>query len=146
MKRRGFTLIEVVIVLTIIGIMASVAIRAIGSSSVKGSVRSAMDALATMHAVAKQSAIQRGRQTKLVLSSTNMNVQILARNTAGTGWDTVQTTEFDDRFNVSLRSTRDTLTFNPRGIGGELSATTVILYRSTFSDTLTISAAGRLVR
>jgi type II secretion system protein H len=146
MMRRGFTLIEIVMVLTLIGIMLAVAVPYIGSSTNKGNVRGAMDALSTLHAMAKQSAIQRGRQAMLVLNAGSGSATVVARNAAGTGWDTLETAEMDDRFGVTLTSTRDTLIFTPRGIGTELSGTTIIVTKGDAADTITVSAAGRLVR
>jgi type II secretion system protein H len=146
MKRRGFTLIEVLIVLTIIGIMLAVGIPTIGSQTSKGQLRSAMDAFSTMHAVAKQSAIQRGRQSRLVIDASEYKVIVLSRNAAGTAWDTLRAESMSERFGVRFTTTRDTLVFSPRGIGGETSGTTVILIRGELADTLTISAAGRLMR
>ncbi len=147
MARRGFTLIEMVMVMTMIGILLAVAIPFIGSSTNKGNVRGALDAVSTMHAIAKQSAIQRGRQSMLVMGTSNGNAWVVSRNAAGTGWDTLgKVEELDDRFGVSLSATRDTLTFTPRGIGTELSGSTIVVSKGDFADTITISAAGRLIR
>jgi len=49
-------------------------------------------------------------------------------------------------FSVALTTTSDSVIFTPRGIGISTSTTTVISTRGGVADTLTISAAGRLIR
>lgn len=146
-NRDGFTLIEILIVITIIGIALGVAYNSVRSSSVKGGVRSAMDAVMTLHAVAKQSAIQRGRSTMLVVNSTTGKVWVVSREVSGSGYDTVGNVEdLAGRFGVTLRSTRDTFTFTPRGLGNDASGATIIIAKQDFADTITVAATGRIVR
>ncbi len=147
MKRSGFTLIEMLIVIVMIGLMLTVALPYLRNSSVKESVRGAMDAIASLHAVAKQTAIQRGRTTRLVMYTSSGLVYAVARNANGTAFDTVGSVHnIVSEFGVTFTTTRDTLTFSPRGLGTETSGTTIIITKSTHADTLSVSAAGRLVR
>lgn len=147
-RHRGFTLIEIVMVMALIGIMLAVALPFVRGSSDSGNVGGATSALSSMHAVAKQSAIQRGRLSMLVMTPAQARAWVVSRNAAGTGWDTLGRVEdFSERFGgVAISSTRDTLVFTPRGIGQETSGTTIVISRGAEADTITISAAGRLVR
>lgn len=145
--RRGFTLIEMVMVILLVGIMMTVAISYLGTGSNKASVRGAMDAVASLQSVAKNSAIQRGRTARLVFISASNKLLVVANKSSGTGVDTVGKVEdLGTRFGVTFTTTTDTLVFTPRGIGSNSSGTTVIITKGTFKDTLTISAAGRLSR
>lgn len=146
-QARGFTLVEILIVVVLIGIMLAVGIPYFRTGTLKGDLRSGADAIASLHSVAKQTAIQRGRTARLVMDATANTVVVVATNAAGTGLDTVGRVEnLNDRYGVTFTTTTPTLIFTPRGIGAETSGTTIIVSKQSFSDTLTISAAGRLVR
>lgn len=149
MKRtdRGFTAVEMVIVIVLVGIMMAVAIPYFRGATTKGAVGGAMDAISSLHAVARATAIQRGRTARLVLLTSASTALVVANSSSGTGVDTVGSVEnLGSRFGVTFTTTRDTLTFTPRGVGSDLSGTTIIVAKSGFQDTITVSAAGRLTR
>ena len=50
------------------------------------------------------------------------------------------------RFGVTFTTTQTALMFSPRGIGTSTAGTTIIITKSGFSDTVTVSAAGRLMQ
>lgn len=143
----GFTLIEIVIVIVIIGALMAIGFPYFRTATLKNELRGGGDALASLHAVAKQTSIQRGRTTRLVMNPSAGTAVVVATNQAGTGLDTIGRVEnLHNRFGVSFTTTTNTLVFTPRGIGTEASGTTIILTKGAFADTITISAAGRLVR
>lgn len=143
----GFSLIEMVIVIVVIGVLLTVSMPYFRSASLKSDLRAGIDAIASLHATAKATAIQRGRTARLVLASSTSSAYVVANDASGSGVDTVGVVEnLDSRFGVSFTTSRDTLSFTPRGIGTELSGTTIIVTKSSLSDTITISAAGRLSR
>lgn len=143
----GFSLIEMVIVIVVIGVLLTVSMPYFRSASLKSDLRAGIDAIASLHATAKATAIQRGRMARLVLASSTSSAYVVANDASGSGVDTVGVVEnLDSRFGVSFTTSRDTLSFTPRGIGTELSGTTIIVTKSSLSDTITISAAGRLSR
>lgn len=134
-------------VIMLVGIMMTVAISYLGTGSNKASVRGAMDAVASLQSVAKNSAIQRGRTARLVFIASSNQVLVVAIKASGSGLDTIGNVEdLGTRFGVTFTTTTDTLVFTPRGISTNTSGTTVIISKGTFSDTLTVSAAGRLAR
>ena len=146
-RSRGFTLIEILMVVVVVGIMLRVALPFFKTATNKSSVRSAMDAVQAMHARAKAVAIQRSRIAGLVLQPSSSTMYIVARNTGGTAWDTVGRVEnLNSRFGVTFTSTQNAIAFSPRGIGADVAATTIVITKSGFADTLISSVGGRLIR
>src|SRR2546430_6794078 len=65
MRRSGFTTIEMVIVVVLIGIIAMIGFPTISKTLDKTNVRSARDALGTLAGTARAAAIQRGCRSVL---------------------------------------------------------------------------------
>lgn len=147
---RGFSLIEMLIVVVLIGALMAFGIPFFRGANVKSDVRGAIDAISALHGIAKQTSVQRSRVSRLVIDKTNGTMVVVANKVTGTGVDTVGNVQsLNSRFGVTLTtspSTRDTLSFTPRGIGTEASATSIIATKSGYADTVTISSAGRLIR
>ena len=142
----GFTLIELIMVVVVASIMMGVAIPYLMRSSDRGGVTETTVAISTMHARAKLAAIQRGRVARLKMKASNNTMWVVATTASGTGLDTLGSVEdLYNRFGVTFTTTRDSLVFTPRGLGTESSGTTIIITKGTAADTITISAAGRLV-
>lgn len=148
-QQRGFSLIEMMMVVVIIGIMLRVGLPYFRTSNTKADVRGAMDLVSALHAKTKQSAVQRGRVSQLIMDRTNTTMVVVANKVSGSGVDTLGKVEnLATRFGVTFTTspTRDTLMFTPRGLGVEPNDTRIIIRKGTFLDTLVISSAGRLMR
>ncbi len=148
-KSKGFTLVEVMIVVVLVGVLLRFALPYFRSGTTKADTRGAADAAAALHELAKQTAIQRSRTSKLVMDRTNVTMVVVATKISGAGYDTVgQVQNLSSRFGVTFTTspTRDTLTFTPRGIGIESSDTKIIFNKLTYYDTVTVSSTGRLIR
>lgn len=148
-RRSGFTLIEMLMVVVVIGAVLAFGLPRFRTSTVKSDVRGSLDAMAAMHALAKQTAVQRSRMSRLVIDRTNGTMVVVATKITGSGIDTVgRVQSLNSRFGVTLSSspTRDTLTFTPRGIGTEANDTKLIATKNGFADTLLINSAGRMIR
>ena len=87
MNRRGFTLIEILIVVVLLGVIVALAGPRLRTALLRQNVRSARDALVTMHATARSSAIQRGRYTALVIAGDTAFV--VAQNPVTAAFDTI---------------------------------------------------------
>lgn len=144
---RGFTFMELMVVVAVIGIMLAVALPYLRTSTVKGAVRGAADAVTALHAAARMSAIQRGRTAKLVIPSGANKAFIVATKVTSTGIDTVgKVLNLASQFGVTITSTSDTIAFSPRGVSTNGSSVTIVISKSTFYDTLKVSRGGRLLR
>jgi prepilin-type N-terminal cleavage/methylation domain-containing protein len=147
-NRRGFTAIEMLIVMVLVGIVSAVALPYLRTDPARSSVHGTTRAIASYHAIARNAAIARGRVAVLVIkAAAPATVLVVLRQSGSTGVDTIGTVEdLNSRFSVALTTTSDSVVFTPRGIGSSPSTTTVIATRGGVADTLTISAAGRLLR
>ena len=147
-NRSGFTAIEMIIVVVLVGVLSAIALPYLRSGPAKSGVRGAMSAIASLHAVARNSAISRGRTAVLVIkAAAPATVLVVLRRSGSSVVDTVGKVEnLYARFTIALTTTSDSVIFTPRGIGIGTSNTTVIATRGVVADTLTISGAGRLIR
>ena len=147
-NRSGFTAIEMIIVVVLVGVLSAIALPYLRSGPAKSGVRGAIGAIASLHATARNSAISRGRIAVLVIkAAAPATVLVVLRRSGSSVVDTVGAVEnLYTRFAVALATTSDSVAFTPRGIGVSTSNTTVIVTRSGVADTLTISGAGRLIR
>jgi len=146
-KRTGFTLIEMLMVIVVIGALLGVALPYFRTSTSKSAARGAGDAITSLNALARATAIERGRQASLVLATGSNSAVVVANRVTSTGVDTVGKVEdLYERFGVTVRTTRDTLKFSPRGIGLWTSTVTIVVSKGGFSDTLLASTGGRMTR
>lgn len=73
----GFTLIEVLIVLTIVGIIASVSVPRISTAMAAGAVVQARDAIVWTGGIARSAALERGEAVKLVVDPSTDRMQVV---------------------------------------------------------------------
>jgi prepilin-type N-terminal cleavage/methylation domain-containing protein len=145
MNRRGFTLIEILIVVVLIGVIVAVAGPRLRTALVRQNVRSARDALVTMHATARASAIQRGRYTALwIVGDTAL---VVAQNPVTAAFDTiVNPVNLRTRWGVAVTTNNNVLTFDPRGLFTTGGTTKIVVQRGVFQDAIEINPVGRVLR
>ncbi|HTD71727.1 MAG TPA: prepilin-type N-terminal cleavage/methylation domain-containing protein [Gemmatimonadales bacterium] len=149
MQRSGFTTIEMVIVVVLIGLIAMIGFPKISKMLDKTNVRSARDAVGTLAATARAAAIQRGCRSALHFTASPSTVWVTTACPAKL--DTVSGVQnFTTRFKVTLAASRDSVQYDPRGLSmdGFNSNTVVRLTGSvaTNKDSVMINPIGKVVR
>lgn len=142
---RGLTLIEILIVFVLIGIMVGMAIPRVGSALAKQDVRSAKALVISMHTKAKATAVQRAQRT--VLWFNGNDVVLRGRHPVTGVIDTVGNVEnVYNRYGAVLTVSRDSLVFDPRGLGTESSSTTIYIKNQSYADSIVVTSIGRILR
>lgn len=113
MKRRskGFTILEVLVVLVISTVLMSMAVKAFGATSSHLAVRQARNVYAGMVARARAQAIESGFTTLVVANIPGDSVWIFANGRV------VENVRFSEEMGVDIQSTSSTvrLCMSPRG-------------------------------
>jgi prepilin-type N-terminal cleavage/methylation domain-containing protein len=150
MRRHGFTTIEMIIVVVMIGIIAVIGFPKIRRALDKTNVRSTRVFLGTAVATARAAAVQRGCRTAVHFSSGMGTVWVTACSRANpAAIDTIGgVADLASRYNVTLVATNDSIQFDPRGLSMTNATTTVRITGATSygTDSVLVNQLGRVVR
>jgi prepilin-type N-terminal cleavage/methylation domain-containing protein len=145
-RTSGFTFIEVLMVMIIIGVIAAFGIPRMRDSLQKANVRSARAAAVSQVAKARAAAVQRGCRSTLHLRTTGQ-VWVTLCGPNGSGLDTIGTVEdVAGRFNVTMTPSADSIRFDPRGLSVDGGTTLIRFTWSNISDSIMINSLGKVVR
>ncbi len=108
---RGFTLIEVLVVVVIGTILTSIAVKGFGMVSAQASAREARNVFVGMVARTRAQAVESGQTTILFADARGDSVMILA------GGRIMENVRFGEEMGVDLRGTQDVtrICMSPRG-------------------------------
>ncbi len=148
-RRAGFTLVETVLAIVIVGMLALISYPRIGSAVVKSNLVSARTQVVNMLATARSAATQTSRSTWLKFNGNKVFVTASPRRKAGAGTvDTVGTvvdlnTVYGASVAVSGGVTQ--IAFDARGFAAGLGGTiTIQLTHGGYSKSATVDALGRV--
>lgn len=148
MSRRGFSTIEMIIVVILMGTIAAIGFPRLRSSLDRQNIRSAKALIATLAATARGTAIQRGCPATLNINADS--VWVTACGVTGNPPPlnvTVRTKKLiASEFRVTLSSTAPTITYDPRGIATQFLATRIRVIGPQFRDSVVINELGRVKR
>jgi len=153
MNRRGFSAVELLIVIVIIGAVAMMTFPKIRTALDKTSVRSARVSIGTFAAEARAAAASRGCKAVLHFAGgTTSQAWVTACPRLKPGAGTVDTIAMIDdvgaRFSTTMTYTRDSVQYDPRGLSMD-NANTVVRFTGNVAgntDSLVINTLGRVVR
>jgi prepilin-type N-terminal cleavage/methylation domain-containing protein len=153
MNKRGFTFIEIMIVMVIIGVIASFGIPRIRDSMTKVNIRSARVGFSLLAVTARQAAVARGCRGVLHITSGSNGkawvtvCKLTATGNVGTTVDTIGVpTSLSSRYGVSLASTVDSIQYDPRGIsiGYTRAVVTFSASGTSYIDSAVVNAIGKV--
>jgi prepilin-type N-terminal cleavage/methylation domain-containing protein len=152
MRRNGFTTIEMLMVVILIGIVAALGFPRIKTAVQKTNVRSTRIFLASATTTARAAAVQRGCRAAVHFTSGvagKVWVTACPRMKAGAGTvDTLGAVEnLASRYSVTLTATRDSVQFNPRGLNMDFLVTVVKVQgaAAVAKDSTVINQIGKVV-
>jgi Tfp pilus assembly protein FimT len=138
--RRGVTLPELVMVCTLVGLTAGVAVPRLHGLVDHLRLRQAGHEAAAAVTLARAAAIRRASFARVVVDGRAGEVRVES------GADTLYRRNLRAQHRVELRTSRDTITFAPNGLGfGAANATIVVSLRAR-AETVTVSRLGRMRR
>jgi prepilin-type N-terminal cleavage/methylation domain-containing protein len=146
MRNRGFTVIEILIVMIIIGILAAFGIPRLRNSLEKQNVRSAKALLATLVATARSVAVSRGCPATLNMTVDSAWVTACGVSPPAASVQVGTKKLIGDDFSVQLGPSVSTLIYDPRGISTAYQVVTVQIVGSTVTDSVIINQVGKVVR
>jgi prepilin-type N-terminal cleavage/methylation domain-containing protein len=149
---KGFTTIELIIVVIMIGVIASIGLPRLRDGLEKQNRRSMRGALVTFVSLARNSAVARGcRSSVHFLSGGNSKVWVTTCRTSppgSTARDTIAGPELtEERWGHRLQSGRDSINFDARGLRMNLVATTIKIRTKGDADrdSVVVNAVGKVV-
>lgn len=151
MNKRGFSAIELLTVLVIVGIITAFGIPRIRSAVIKSNVRSAKVSLGTLVVKARAAAVSRGCTATMTLTSgPTGTVSISVCNVNGTGTQILGGVDsLAARYNVAMLPSTSTLAFDPRGLAVDYTTLVVRLMSTSSSsirDSVIVNPLGQVVR
>lgn len=148
MGKRGFSVIELVIVMVVIGVLAAFGIPRLRNSLEKSNIRGAKAGFATLVATARGVAVQRGCPATLNLTADSAWVTACnltpppAPATVVVGSKKLVGSQYSVTFTPSAAS----VTYDPRGIQTDFKTTTIRIAGSTLTDSVIINQVGKVIR
>ena len=143
MQRRGFTLIEVLIVITIVGVLLGVVVPRYGAIAGAMQVHSAKQEIGALLAQGRATAIQTD-QTVLVVRSTNV---ISLIGVSGTTSTIISQQDLGSQFGVTVSASRDTVTYDSRGmVIGNSATLKFVVTNGAVRDSVCLMALGKVTR
>lgn len=144
MKRgNGFTLIEMLIVVVIIGLVSLISLPKLNRAFAQSNVLSAKARLTAMYSAARANAVSANQTSVLRLNGNQVYVYAYPRRTPGGTVDTiVRPSNLSTTYGVTLSGGTDSVRVASTGLG--LDSAVIVLTKYSALDTLTISRYGRV--
>ena len=136
--RRAYTLLEMAIVVTMIGLLIAIALPRAAAVRDRASVRAAMTDLAAAFSLARRAALSQRALVSVVLDTATATVEVRA------GGSRLWRRTLGDSYGIVLGANRDSAVYDPRGLGYGVSNLSLSVRRGQMVDTLTMSRLGRV--
>ena len=139
-QRVGFTILEVLLVVTIIGVLTGVAIPRTRYALDRIAVNNAASDAAALLELARHLAMTRGERVSVDIDSAP------ARLTVRSGVDTIRRRDEKAIHGVRFAPSRSPVVYSQLGMGSGVSNLTLVVTRGSAAETVTVSRLGRVRR
>lgn len=154
-SRYGFTLVEALIVVVILGLIVLIGFPKVSAAMMKSDLRSARTTVINLVATARAASVQTNRRTWIKFEGNRVSVLARPRRTVGGGVgidppDTIGTVQnLSAQYGVTVTTgvDPDSIQFDPRGFGVSLGVPpSIVVSRSGHSETVSLDGLGRVTK
>lgn len=146
MGRKGFSAVEVMIVMVLVGVIAAIGFPRLRQGLEKQQVRSSKALIATMVATARGTAIQRGCAATLNITGDSVWVTACGVNPPAPSVTVGTKKLVGSMYNVQLSSSGPSIVYDPRGITRVFQPTTIHVISPHYRDSVMINELGKVRR
>jgi prepilin-type N-terminal cleavage/methylation domain-containing protein len=147
-RRTGFTLIEMLVVVVVIGLTSLIALPKLNTAFARSNVLSAKAKVMALYSTARATAMSSNQTAILRVNGNQVYVYARPRRQAPTAGNTVDTiirpTDISTAYGVTLSGGVDSVRISSAGLG--LDSATLVLTKYTTIDTVYISRYGRVIK
>ncbi|MFN2400179.1 MAG: prepilin-type N-terminal cleavage/methylation domain-containing protein [Gemmatimonadaceae bacterium] len=141
-KRRGFSIVELVVVIVIIGVLSIIAFPQFNQFLTSVSVKSANQQVAAYLVRARAAAIENGRVARFIRTG---NTVLVTVDRPGGPVVIGAAQDLYASHGVTLSATRDTIAYDPRGFAVGLGGRQKVnVYRGTLRDSVCVAGLGKI--
>lgn len=146
MRRDGFTLVELVMVIVVAGLILIIGVPRMNSAVVDSNIRGARNSVHNMLAQARAGATEYGRATAVRFNGNQAYVTV-ATGQLVNPLDTLgEVRNLNREFGVTVGASAALVSYDPRGFGLNGGNVTLTFTRSGHADTLVVSSFGRVLQ
>jgi type IV fimbrial biogenesis protein FimT len=152
-RRSGFTLLEVIIVMSLLAVVAGIGVPRLSAALRRRTTSTAADQFAAAHSLARATAVRYSRVAQLHVDTTAKRFWVDADTSANeiSQRSIIWYVRDFSETGLTMSSTRSLLCFDARGMVStagscEPGDATVIFSESDKADTVTITALGKVLR
>jgi prepilin-type N-terminal cleavage/methylation domain-containing protein len=148
-QRRGFTVIEMVLVIMIIGIATVIGLPRMNAAATGASVRGARTTLINLISRTRIAATQTNRIAVFKIDANNAVILLRPRRLPGAGnADTLgPVAQLGESYGVTVTASIDSVRFDPRGMAsGFGTGTTFAVSKNGKTEIITIDGLGRVTK
>ncbi|PYO74875.1 MAG: hypothetical protein DMD64_02280 [Gemmatimonadetes bacterium] len=146
MGRKGFSLIEMMFVFVLAGVIMAIGFPRLKDSLEKQNIRSSKALLATLAATARGTAVQRGCNATLNMTTDSIWVTACSLTPPFNPVQVGTKKLVGEEFGVTLVPSTASIVYDPRGIRSQFQATSIRIVGAHYTDSVVINEVGKVTR